>query len=205
MAAQDHLSMHQTGEMVSRLSEHGGFTYDPRKKTFPTKGYTVAAHQAAELEVKGGISEDHLQGYIAGSAPTWSSGAQAPIPKGGSKKDRGKVMVGGWRSGDKDYVDLPKLYPDTPTGHQKSREAQVLRGQKAGFSLHDLADDPNPWSPRAPDKDEHQDISRLSAQFPEFAHMASKSPYLALQQPEIQAWTQGPTRRAGWEREKRRG
>ena len=122
-------SPHQFGEMHRRLKEEGGFTYDPRKKDFVTEGYSVAAHPAAELTVphaEGGASEAHIEGYTVGSAPVWQQQ---------KAKGRGQETIGGWRSdeGEKDVLDLPKVYPATPTGHMKSRQAQILRNQEASF------------------------------------------------------------------------
>lgn len=184
MTAVDSSSEHQFGEMKRRLVEEGGFTYDPRTRTFPESGFSVAAHPAAELTVTHpeGVSEAHLEGYVAGSAPLW---------KQERGKGKGQEMIGGWGS----TLDLPKVYPATAAGHTKSREAQILREQKASFSLHQMAEEPNPWSPRQPEGDEHPDIGRMMrGKYPEFEAMVRSSPNRALEQPEIQAWTQGPQR-----------
>ena len=101
-------------------------------------------------------------------------------------------MIGGWRSDTSDVLDIPKVFPATPAGHEKSRHAQVLRHQEASFSLHEGAEEANPW---------HPTTGRLSKQFPEFAHMADKNPRLALEQPEISAWAGAPTRQAQWAKE----
>jgi hypothetical protein len=186
MPRADHYNEHQFGEMHRRLGAEGGFTYDPRKKGFVTEGYSVAAHPAAELRVpEKETSTQTLAGYLAGSAPVW----KAQVSKG-----RGQEMIGGWRSEGQDVLDIPKVFPATPTGHMKSRQAQILRGEEASWSLHENQPDPNPWHPTA---------GRLSAQFPEFAHMAEKRPGQAMQQPEIAAWVEKPTRVAGWEKESR--
>jgi hypothetical protein len=185
---------HQFDEILGRLKSEGGFTYDPRTGTFPTSGYSVAAHPAAEMvsEHPAGVTREHLEGFIAGSAPVWKQ------DRGGSK---GREMIGGWGN----TLDLPKLYPATPAGHQKSREAQILREQKASFSLHDMAEEPNPWSPRQPDEGEHPDIGRMMrGKFPEFEHMVRTNPSLALQQPEIKAWAESPQLRAHFERDRQR-
>src|SRR4051812_5914337 len=159
-------SDHQFGEMKSRLDTQGGFTYDPRKRDFVTSGYSVAAHESAELKEshsEGGVTEQHIRGFVKGSAPTWQQQ---------KSQGRGQEMIGGWRDdeGGKDVLDLPKVFPATPVGHQKSRQAQVLRNQEASFSLHEMSADPNPWftgsNTTAP--------GRMSAQFPEFGAIASK-------------------------------
>jgi hypothetical protein len=176
---------HQFGEMKRRLSEEGGFTYDPRKQEFATKGYSVAAHPAAELRIpQERTSPEALAGYVAGSAPTWTGTKK----KGGA----GQEMIGGWRSEHHDVLDLPKVYPATAEGHTKSRRAQILRTQEASYALHTGAEDVNPWHP-----------SHLSAQLPEYAGLLRNRPEKALEQPEVQAWTEGPMRRAQWDREKR--
>ncbi len=184
---------HQFGEIVNRLHSEGGFTYDPRTRSFPDSGFSVAAHPAAEMTVThpAGVTEAHVQGYIAGSAPLWKQ------DKG---KGKGQEMIGGWGN----TLDLPKVYPATPTGHTKSREAQVLREQKASFSLHEMAEDVNPWSPRQPDEGEHPDIGKMMrGKYPEFEAMVRKSPNKALDQPEISAWTQAPQVRAKVQRKRR--
>lgn len=184
---------HQFGEIIHRLQTEGGFTYDPRTGSFPSSGYSVAAHPAAELTVThpAGVTEAHVEGYIAGSAPLWQQQ---------KAKGRGQEMIGGWGN----TLDVPKVYPATPTGHVKSREAQVLRAQKASFSLHEGAEDVNPWSPRQPDPDEHPDIGRMMrGKYPEFENMIRKSPSQALQQPEIRAWTEGPRSQAQAQRKPR--
>lgn len=186
---------HQFGEILSSLRDTGGFTYDPRKQQMVTEGYSVAAHRSAELTVKdeGGITQSHLEGYIAGSAPIWK--------QGGRGKNRGQEMIGGWGR----TLDLPKVYPATPGGHEKSRRAQILRDEKAGFSIHGMADDPNPWSTRQPDPEEgeHPSIGKMSrGKFPEFAAMVAKNPRQALEQPEVSAWTKGPTVQARVQRKR---
>jgi hypothetical protein len=190
------LSEHQFGEMKNRLSTQGGFTYDPRKKGFVTSGYSVAAHESAELKVpldKGGAQEAHIEGFTKGSAPTWQQ------QKG---QGRGQEMIGGWRDeeGGKDVLDLPKVFPATPVGHQKSRQAQILRNQEASFSLHDMAEDSNPWftgsDTTAP--------GHMSAQFPEFGHLLSKNRAAGTdpqKYPEITHWTDQPVREAGFARD----
>jgi hypothetical protein len=185
---------HQFGEMQSRLSTVGGFTYDPRKRNFVTSGYSVAAHKAAEMKVplgEGGAQKAHLEGYVKGSAPIW----QAQKGQG-----RGQEMIGGWRSDHHDVIDLPKVFPATPTGHQKSRQAQILRNEQASYSLHEGAEDTNPWftgsSTASP--------GRLSQQFPEFSAVVSRRRDAALdpqQYPEIAHWSDAPVRQAGYERE----
>jgi len=173
---------HQFGEMHRRLSEEGGFTYNPRSKQFVSSGYSVAAHPAAELRIpQSETSHAALAGYVAGSAPTW---------KGEGKKGAGQEMIGGWRSEHHDVLDIPKVFPATPSGHTKSRRAQVLRGQEASFSLHEGAEDVNPFHPS----------SRLSEQFPEFSRLAANRPEVALEQPEIAAWAEGPSRKAAFQR-----
>ncbi len=186
---------HQFGEILRRLDEEGGFTYDPRTGEFPSSGYSVAAHPAAELTVThpGGVTEAHLEGYVAGSAPIW---------KQQKAKGRGQEMIGGWGS----TLDLPKVFPATPVGHAKSREAQVLREQKASFSLHEMAEDINPWSPRQPGDDEHPAIGKMMrGDFPEFEHALRQNRGKALEQnPEISAWTRAPLVRAEVQKAQRR-
>jgi hypothetical protein len=181
MAAHEAVSGHQFGEMQRRLGEEGGFTYHPRKQSFVTSGYSVAAHPAAELRTPSAeTSTQTLRGYVAGSAPTWKGGE-----RGGG---RGQEMIGGWRSEGHDVLDIPKVYPNTPQGHSKSRRSQVLRGQEASFSLHTGEEESNPFhSANAPTH--------------EMARLAMKRPEVALQQPEVQAWTEGPARKAQWDRE----
>ena len=184
---------HQFGEIINRLKSEGGFTYDPRTGEFPSSGYSVAAHPAAELTVEHpeGVTEAHVEGYVAGSAPIW---------KQQKAKGRGQEMIGGWGT----TLDLPKVYPATPTGHTKSREAQILREQKASFSLHEMAEDVNPWSPRQPEDDEHPDIGKMMrGKFPEFENAIRKNPRKALEEPEISAWTQAPQVRAQAQRKRR--
>ena len=113
MTASESTSPHQFGEMHRRLKRGKGFTYDPRKQDFVTEGYSVAAHPAAELTVphtEGGATEAHIEGYTVGSAPVWASQ---------KSKGRGQEMIGGWRTdeGGKDVLDIPKVFPATPTGH----------------------------------------------------------------------------------------
>ena len=194
-------SEHQFGEMHRRLKEEGGFTYDPRKKDFVTEGYSVAAHPAAELPVahdKGGVTEQHIEGYTAGSAPLWSQQ---------KAKGRGQEMVGGWRDdkGEKDVLDVPKVYPATPTGHTKSRQAQILRNQEASFALHSFEEDPNPWF--AGSEKTGALPGHMSAQFPEFGNVARKNPNAALdatKYPEIASWADKPVREAGYAKEQKR-
>jgi hypothetical protein len=191
MTASENLNPHQTGEMKRRLESEGGFTYNPRSKSFVSEGYSVAAHPAAELRVHGGADEAHLQGYIAGSAPLWSQ------QKG---KGRGNEMIGGWRSDTADVLDIPKVFPASPEGHTKSRQAQVLRGQEASFSLHGMEEDPNPWftgSASTPP-------AHLASQFPEFGNLVAKKPNVSLdpeKYPETASWSQQPVREAGYARE----
>jgi hypothetical protein len=201
MTASESTSPHQFGEMHRRLKEEGGFTYDPRKKEFLTSGYSVAAHPAAELTVKhaaGGATPEHIEGYTVGSAPIWQQQ---------KAKGRGQEAIGGWSSdeGEKDVLDLPKVYPATPSGHTKSRQAQILRNQEASFSLHEMAEDPNPWftgnaaTEAAP--------GHMSAQFPEFANVVAKNPNAALdpeKYPEIASWANKPVREAGYAKEQKR-
>lgn len=198
MTAHEATSDHQFGEMKRRLGSEGGFTYDPRKRDFVTEGYSVAAHPAAELRIsqtahRSGASEAHLQGYIAGSAPLWSQ------QKG---KGRGNEMIGGWRSDDADVLDVPKVFPATPEGHMKSRQAQVLRGQEASFSLHDMEEDPNPWFTGS----KSTPPAHMASQFPEFGNLVAKKPNLSLdpeKYPETASWSQQPVREAGYERQSR--
>lgn len=188
------LNDHQFGAMRERLSTEGGFTYDPRQRSFVTSGYSVAAHPAAELRVPGGATEAHLQGYTAGSAPLWHQQ---------KAKGKGQEMIGGWRSGSEDVLDVPKVFPATPVGHQKSRQAQVLRNQEASFSLHGKEEDVNPWFTGSATTPE----THLSQQFPEFANVVRKSPNAALdaeKYPEIASWADQPVREARYARETRR-
>lgn len=196
MPAHDATSEHQFGEMKNRLRTQGGFTYDPRQKDFVSSGYSVAAHPAAELRIsqtehRAGAGTEHLQGYIAGSAPLWNQ------QKG---KDRGQEMIGGWRSDDADVLDIPKVFPATPAGHMKSRHAQILRNQEASFSLHEGTEDTNPWftgSATTPP-------AHMASQFPEFGNVVAKNRNAALdpqKYPEITHWSDAPTRNAGFERE----
>jgi len=129
---------HQFGEMQTRLSSEGGFTYNPRSKQFITSGYSVAAHPAAEMRVAGGADIPHLQGFVMGSAPIWTQQ---------KSKNRGQEMIGGWRSGDTDVLDIPKVFPANPQGHMKSRQAQLLRNQEASFALHEGREEINPFHP----------------------------------------------------------
>jgi hypothetical protein len=191
------LSEHQFGEMKSRLDTQGGFTYDPRKRSFVTSGFAVAAHPGAELKEphsEGGATEGHIKGFVKGSQPMWSQ------QKG---QGRGQEMIGGWRDeeGGKDVLDLPKVFPNTPHGHQKSRQAQVLRNQEASFSLHDMAEDRNPWftgsstTPAA---------HMASGQFPEFTNLLFKDRHGALdpeKYPETASWSEQPIREAGYRRQ----
>jgi hypothetical protein len=172
--------------MKNRLATEGGFTYDPRKRDFVTEGYSVAAHPAAELRVGGTADEAHLAGYVAGSAPLWQQQ---------KAKGRGQEMIGGWQSDDASVLDIPKVYPATPQGHSNSRRAQILRGQEASFSLHDMAEEPNPWFTGS----EHTPPARLSAAFPEFANVIKNNPATALdpeKYPEIASWANQPVRDA---------
>jgi hypothetical protein len=199
MTASESTSPHQFGEMHRRLAAEKGFTYDPRKKDFVTEGYSVAAHPAAELTVPhsaGGASEQHIEGYTVGSAPLWQQQ---------KAKGRGQEMIGGWRSdeGEKDVLDIPKVFPATPSGHMKSRQAQILRNQEASFSLHEGEEDVNPWFTGS----ETAAPGRLSAQFPEFANLAAKNPNAALdpeKYPEIASWADKPVREAGYAKEAKR-
>lgn len=200
MTASESTSPHQFGEMHRRLQE-GGFTYDPRKKDFVTSGYSVAAHPAAELPIahdKGGVSESHIEGYTVGSAPVWQQQ---------KAKGRGQEMIGGWRddAGGKDVLDIPKVFPATPTGHTKSRQAQILRNQEASFSLHDMEEDVNPWFTGS--EATGATPGHMSAQFPEFANVVAKNPNAALdpeKYPEIASWANKPTREAGYAKEQKR-
>lgn len=190
---------HQFGEMKKRLSTEGGFTYNPRSRQFVTEGYSVAAHPAAELRVprtqhQSGASEGHLQGYVQGSAPIWQQQ---------KAQGRGQEMIGGWRSGEADVLDIPKVFPASPVGHSKSRQAQILRNQEASFSLHEGAEDPNPWFTGS----EATPPGRLSQQFPEFAGMVKNKPRVALdpeKYPEVTHWTEQPTRDAAAAKSRRR-
>jgi hypothetical protein len=182
---------HQFGEMKNRLATQGGFTYDPRKRDFVTSGYAVAAHPAAELRVPGEASEHHLEGYTIGSAPLWQQQ---------KSRGRGQEMIGGWRSENADVLDIPKVFPATPIGHQKSRQAQVLRNQEASFSLHEGAEDTNPWFAGT----KSLPPGRLSQQFPEFGNVVAKNRTAAIdpeKYPEISHWSDAPVRQAGYEHE----
>lgn len=187
---------HQFGEMKSRLSSEGGFTYDPRKRDFVSSGYSVGAHPAAELRIartehQSGATEPHLEGYVKGSAPIWSQ------QKGGN---RGQEMIGGWRSDDADVLDIPKVFPATPQGHTKSRQAQVLRNQEASFSLHEGTEDPNPWFTGSASTPQ----TAHAAKFPEFTNVVRTNRQAALdpeRYPETASWASGPADRATWGRE----
>lgn len=187
---------HQFGEMATRMGTEGGFTYDPRKQSFVTSGYAVAAHKAAGLPIQHPetATEAHLQGYVAGSAPIW---------KQQRAKERGQVMIGGWRDteGGKDVLDLPQVFPATPEGHTKSRRAMILRGQQSSYALHSGDIEDNPYFTGS---DEEPEPTGHMKRFPEFANAVRKNPFEALEQPEIQAWAEGPSRRAQWDRERAR-
>lgn len=189
------LQEHQFGEMTSRLGSEGGFTYDPRKRSFVTEGYSVAAHPAAELRISavGGAQEAHLRGYTAGSAPLWQQQ---------KAQGRGQEMIGGWRSDSADVLDIPKVFPATPTGHTKSRQAQILRRQEASFSLHEGAEDVNPWFPGS----KAAPPARMAANYSEFAAIAKIKPNAAVdpeKYPEIASWTEAPKRKAHFDREQK--
>jgi hypothetical protein len=131
---------HQFGELVSRM-QGGGFTYNPRTQTFPESGISVAAHPGAELKVphsEGGASLGDIRGFVKGSQPIWS------VQHASGK---GQEHIGGWRdeSEHKDVLDLPKVFPETPSGHMKSRQAVLLRNQEASFHLSDYHTELNPY------------------------------------------------------------
>lgn len=167
------MSEHQFGPMHRRLRE-GGFTYNPRSREYATEGYSVAVHPSAEMEVPAAESTaGHLQGYTAGSAPTWSAPGATE-------------HIGGWNNEAEGthVMDLPKVFPNTPAGHTESRRAMVGFDEKASFALHDDSTEANPF---------HSE--RGAEKYPEFAHMAKVDPTMALQQPEISGWTDSPLRR----------
>lgn len=131
---------HQWGDLAMRM-QRGGFTYDPRTQTFPTSGIAVAAHPGAELKVphsEGGASLGDIRGFVKGSQPLWSQRRA---------QGRGQEHIGGWRdeAGGKDVLDLPKVYPETPSGQMKSRQALTLRDQEASFHLSDYHTELNPY------------------------------------------------------------
>lgn len=191
------ISEHQFGEMHKRLSE-GGFTYNPRSRQFVTSGYSVAAHPAAELRIEGGAKREHLEGYVAGSAPLWQQQ---------KAKGRGQEMIGGWKDVNADVLDVPKVFPATTAGHAKSRQAQILRGQQASFALHTFEEDPNPWYQGDPTAEPPKAPGRMAGKFPEFAHLAATKPQEALnpeKYPEIESWASAPTRQAEFHRQRKR-
>jgi hypothetical protein len=189
MAAHDNVSGHQFGKMHEKLQE-GGFTYDPNKRDFPKSGWVVAAHPEAELRVPAGhATTDVIHGYVAGSAPTW--------------KGKGETTVGGWQSeAGQDVLDIGKRHPATPAGQTESRRAQIRGRQEAGYGLHkpwEEAEDVNPFigqhGPPTPGEVPHP-----SRAMPEFSKLVENRPEVALQQPEIQAWTESPQRKVAMRR-----
>ena len=109
-------------------------------------------------------------------------------------------MIGGWRApSGRDVLDLPKVFPATPTGQTKSRQAQILRRQAASFSIHEMEEDVNPWYPGTSEAPP----GRMVERYPEFAGLAAKRPDLATdptKYPEITNWTEAPQRKAHVER-----
>jgi len=131
---------HQWGDLAMRM-QRGGFTYNPRTQTYPTSGIAVAAHPGAELKVphsEGGATLGDIRGFVKGSQPIWSVQHAA---------GKGQEHIGAWRdeAEHKDVLDLPKVFPETPSGHMKSRQALLLRNQESSFHLSDYHTELNPY------------------------------------------------------------
>lgn len=170
------ISSEQFGAMHSALETQGGFTFNPRKGTFTTEGFSVATRPEAEHRIP---TSETTPGHIEGYAETHRE-ALSTAPE----------HIGGWRSEPKkgpheDVLDVSKVYPPTGAGETASRYQAVKHGQEATFALHTGQEHENPFHAKG-------------GQFPEFAALASSGVSMSQimkRSPEIKAWIQGPAGR----------
>lgn len=165
------LSGDQFGAMHSALETQGGFTFNPRKGTFTTEGYSVATRPEAEHRIPTSeTTPGHLQDYAASH--------QAALSKA-------PEHIGGWRSDTHDVLDVSKVYPPTGAGETGSRYQAVKHNQEATYALHTGQEHANPFHAKG-------------GQFPEFAALATSGASMSQvmkRSPEIKAWIQGPAGR----------
>jgi hypothetical protein len=168
----------QYGEMVRRMGEEGGFTYNPRKDKYETEGWAVSPHKGLESVAPASqTTPGRMQGYHAEHEDVL---AQKPN------------MMGGWRSGEgtgaKDYLDVSKVYPPTGGGHSAARYQAVKHSQEATFNLGTFEEEQNPFMNKE--------------KFPEFHALATSGQSMSQvmkKAPEMEAWVQGPSRRERFE------
>jgi hypothetical protein len=160
----------QYGEMVRRMGEEGGFTYNPRKDIYETEGWAVSPHKEAEQVTPSGETSPALMGAYHAKHEDLLS--QKPN------------MMGGWRNEGSDYLDVSKVYPPTGGGQSAARYQAVKHSQEATFNLGTFQEDPNPFM--------------NAEKYPEFHALATSGQSMSQvmkKSPEIEAWVQGPSRR----------
>lgn len=178
------ISPEQFKDIHSRLGTDGGFTVNARTGKAITSGISVAPfgnerRVPVESSTPDVLAEYHAQNQSAG---------RFGGPEAVGTRFQGSASLGGWRSESDDFFDTPTVYKNTPAGNAAARRQMVHSRQEAGFNLDTFEEIPNPF---------HPEMRRKTGQEPhELADMALKDPKLAMQQPEIKAWTEMPRSRA---------
>lgn len=159
--AVDRLSRFQFGELAERMRKSGGFTYDPRTKTYPSEGIVVA--DPGRERVLGLSTEADMQAYVG---------------QHGERMMEEGMHFGGWASGKKgqpsrDVLDVSQVIPVHPRGHHIAdvHHRMHVNRQDAANDLATFDDIPNPRAPyteaeKAYDfgkPDEHGSQMRISA------------------------------------------
>jgi hypothetical protein len=172
----------------AELAANGGFTVNPTSLEPITKGISVAPFGNERKLPVSESSPEALEEYHGENTDRFARGAS----------------LGGWRSADtntgaeSDYYDTPTVYPETPGGITRSRRQMVLSRQEAAFNLRTFDEIFNPFHP----------VGRQKGQFSgphELADQAVKSrehAEIVAQQPEVQAWINGPAQRRKWDQER---
>lgn len=110
----------RVSDMASRITERGGFTYNPRQRSFPRQGYAVSPYKGRERV--GGLPDsraalkDHLRAYIA---------AQRDLAR------RRGHHLGAW-------VENGKLFLDVSVVTRNSREVATLARRHRQLAYFDL-------------------------------------------------------------------
>lgn len=169
------ISSEQFGAMHSALEKEGGFTFNPRKSTFETEGFSVATRPEAEHRIPTSeTTPSHIEDYA-----TTHREALSKAPE----------HIGGWRSDTHDVLDVSKVYPRTGAGETGSRYQAVKHNQEATYEMRGAGvqglEHANPFHSKG-------------AQFPEFSALAASGASMSQvmkRSPEIKAWIQGPAGR----------
>lgn len=166
------ISNAQFGALVGRLRdpEQGGFTVNPNTGSDVESGISVAPY-GNERQIKAEeTTGDDVRKYAVANTSRFRRGA----------------ALGGWTNEGVDYLDTPTVYPDEPSGHRGARTAMVQNRQLAGFDLGTFTEQPNVFHPEM--------RRQIGMGQHEIADAAMRNPQFALNQPEVQAWTQMPRR-----------